>query len=30
MVDEKPDENPPRVRTAELEREYRATVEEIL
>src|SRR4051794_13761022 len=29
-VDEKPDENPPRVRTAELEREYRATVEEIL
>jgi ATP-dependent Lon protease len=29
-VDERPDENPPRVRTAELEREYRATVEEIL
>src|SRR5258708_6475114 len=29
-VDEKPDEDPPRVRTAELEREYRATVEEIL
>jgi ATP-dependent Lon protease len=29
-VDEQPDENPPRVRTAELEREYRATVEEIL
>ena len=29
-VDEQPDENPPRVQTAELEREYRATVEEIL
>ena len=29
-VDERPDENPPRVKTAELEREYRATVEEIL
>jgi ATP-dependent Lon protease len=29
-VDERPDENPPRVQTAELEREYRATVEEIL
>src|ERR1051325_1989711 len=30
VVDERPDENPPRVRTTELEREYRATVEEIL
>jgi ATP-dependent Lon protease len=30
LVDERPDQNPPRVRTAELEREYRATVEEIL
>src|SRR5436190_2640314 len=29
-VDERPDEQPPRVRTAELEREYRAVVEEIL
>src|SRR5438105_3380102 len=29
-VEEHPDENPPRVHTAELEREYRATVEEIL
>jgi ATP-dependent Lon protease len=29
-VEESPDQNPPRVRTAELEREYRATVEEIL
>ncbi len=29
-VDERPDENPPRVKTAELEREYRAIVEEIL
>ena len=29
-VDERPDENPPRVQTAELEREYRAVVEEIL
>jgi ATP-dependent Lon protease len=29
-VEERPDENPPRVKTAELEREYRATVEEIL
>jgi ATP-dependent Lon protease len=29
-VEEKPDETPPRVRTTELEREYRATVEEIL
>src|SRR5213080_2058582 len=29
-VEERPDESPPRVRTAELEREYRATVEEIL
>jgi len=29
-VDERPDEQPPRVRTAELEREYRAIVEEIL
>ncbi len=29
-VDERPDENPPRVKTAELEREYRAVVEEIL
>src|SRR4051812_43209354 len=29
-VDEQLDKNPPRVRTAELEREYRATVEEIL
>src|SRR3954447_253776 len=28
--DERPDEDPPRVRTAELEREYRAVVEEIL
>ena len=29
-VDERPDETPPRVQTAELEREYRAVVEEIL
>src|SRR4051794_24229085 len=29
-VEEHPDENPPRVATAELEREYRAIVEEIL
>jgi ATP-dependent Lon protease len=29
-VDERPDEDPPRILTAELEREYRATVEEIL
>jgi ATP-dependent Lon protease len=29
-VEERPDETPPRVRTTELEREYRATVEEIL
>src|SRR5207248_3414165 len=29
-VDERPDEEPPRVQTAELEREYRAVVEEIL
>ena len=29
-VEERPDEEPPRVQTAELEREYRATVEEIL
>jgi ATP-dependent Lon protease len=29
-VDEHPDEEPPRVKTAELEREYRAIVEEIL
>jgi ATP-dependent Lon protease len=29
-VDEKPDENPPPVKTRELEREYRAVVEEIL
>jgi ATP-dependent Lon protease len=29
-VDERPDDNPPRVQTAELEREYRAIVEEIL
>jgi ATP-dependent Lon protease len=29
-VEERPDENPPRVKTAELEREYRAIVEEIL
>jgi ATP-dependent Lon protease len=29
-VEERPDEEPPRSRTAELEREYRATVEEIL
>jgi ATP-dependent Lon protease len=29
-VEERPDENPPRIRTAELEREYRAVVEEIL
>jgi len=29
-VDERPDDEPPRVRTAELEREYRAIVEEIL
>ncbi|HVU76884.1 MAG TPA: endopeptidase La [Gaiellaceae bacterium] len=29
-VDERPDENPPRIQTAELEREYRAIVEEIL
>jgi ATP-dependent Lon protease len=29
-VDERPDEEPPRVHTAELEREYRAVVEEIL
>jgi len=29
-VDERPDEIPPRVKTAELEREYRAIVEEIL
>jgi ATP-dependent Lon protease len=29
-VEERPDENPPRVETAELEREYRAIVEEIL
>src|SRR5438270_6734192 len=29
-VDERPDEEPPRARTIELEREYRATVEEIL
>src|SRR3569623_2560728 len=29
-VEERPDEEPPRVKTAELEREYRATVEEIL
>src|SRR3974377_1787361 len=29
-VEEKPDENPPPVQTRELEREYRAVVEEIL
>ncbi len=29
-VEERPDEQPPRVQTAELEREYRAVVEEIL
>src|SRR5215203_4391941 len=29
-VDERPDEEPPRAKTAELEREYRAIVEEIL
>ncbi len=29
-VEERPDEHPPRVQTAELEREYRAVVEEIL
>jgi ATP-dependent Lon protease len=29
-VDERPDEQPPRVQTVELEREYRAVVEEIL
>jgi ATP-dependent Lon protease len=29
-VEERPDDDPPRVQTAELEREYRATVEEIL
>jgi ATP-dependent Lon protease len=29
-VEERPDEDPPRVQTAELEREYRAVVEEIL
>src|SRR6187549_1017476 len=29
-VDERPDEEPPRVQTAALEREYRAVVEEIL
>src|SRR5688500_1121237 len=29
-VEERPDENPPPARTAELEREYRAVVEEIL
>jgi ATP-dependent Lon protease len=29
-VDEHPDEEPPRIKTAELEREYRAIVEEIL
>jgi ATP-dependent Lon protease len=29
-VEERPDEEPPRVKTAELEREYRAVVEEIL
>ena len=29
-VEERPDENPPPVQTRELEREYRATVEEIL
>src|SRR5262245_61150130 len=29
-VEERPDEDPPRIQTAELEREYRATVEEIL
>ena len=29
-VEESPDENPPRVETRELEREYRAVVEEIL
>ena len=29
-VDERPDEDPPRIATAELEREYRAVVEEIL
>jgi ATP-dependent Lon protease len=29
-VEERPDENPPPVKTRELEREYRATVEEIL
>ena len=29
-VEERPDEQPPRVQTAELEREYRAIVEEIL
>jgi ATP-dependent Lon protease len=29
-VDERPDEEPPRIKTAELEREYRAVVEEIL
>src|SRR5918992_4746789 len=29
-VDERPDENPPAVKTRELEREYRAVVEEIL
>src|SRR5579864_9460231 len=29
-VDERPDEEPPRSRTVELEREYRAVVEELL
>src|SRR5687767_8971700 len=29
-VEERPDETPPRVKTEELEREYRAVVEEIL
>jgi ATP-dependent Lon protease len=29
-VEERPDEEPPRIKTAELEREYRAVVEEIL
>jgi ATP-dependent Lon protease len=30
QAEERPDEEPPRIRTAELEREYRAVVEEIL
>src|SRR5689334_8993751 len=29
-VEERPDESPPRIKTAELESEYRAVVEEIL